>query len=317
MMHRLTDAEWRPIKHTFGLIKPSLIVVHETSSRLGKYNCLGYLLGKANTRRVGYHILIERDGTVVQLADLNRKLRHAGRSAWGGRQWCNNFSIGIGLVGPGPLTGTTDKAKSWFRETYTDGLVAGDSQWHGKGNIWLKPTPEQMASLQRVVDEIKELYPSIDICGHYQCSPGRKIDPPPTNVVDLEAIKMSGLGNVGEGIGDLVHETSHDVQIKAEDTHKILSKQSREYKATGAVKKTAVGVGLGGMALEAANIANISATKTYLDTVNAFISSYGVPMLVLACFVGFVVLQMIQEWKAESHEEGRYEPSGEANDAAS
>lgn len=315
-MHRLTDAEWRPTRHTFGIIQPTLIVVHETASRLGKYSCLNYLLGKGNKRRVAYHLLIERDGTVVQLAELNRKLRHAGRSSWQGRQWCNSFSIGVGLVGPGALKGTMDKAKSWFGEKYTDGLISGDSQWHGRGHIWLKPTPEQMNALQRVVDEIKQTYPDIDICGHYQCSPGRKVDPPPRNVVDLDALKLGGLENVGESL-DLAHETSHQVQVVADSTHKVLSKESREYKTAGAVKGTIAAAGTTGVVLEAASAANISATKAYLDIVNNFVSSYGAVLFIVSCFLGFVLLQLVQEWKKESYENGLYEPSGAADDSSS
>jgi len=173
-MHRLTDAEWRPTKNTFGLIDPTLIVVHETSSRLAKYNCLNYLLGKGNKSRVAYHVLIERDGTIVQLADLNRKLRHAGRSSWGGRKWCNSFSIGIGIVGPGPLKGTTDKAKSWFRETYTDGLIAGDSQWHGKGHIWLKPTQSKWHHCNVLLTRSSKLIPTLTSAGTTNVAPAAK-----------------------------------------------------------------------------------------------------------------------------------------------
>ena len=75
-MIRLKESEWQPTAHTSGMITPTLIVVHDTGSRITKGNVVKYL--KKNSRKVSYHIVIERDGSVVQMAGLDRRCHHAG-----------------------------------------------------------------------------------------------------------------------------------------------------------------------------------------------------------------------------------------------
>jgi AmpD protein len=49
--------------------------------------------------RVSAHFLVERDGGLVQFVSCARRAWHAGRSSWDGRSACNDFSIGVELVG--------------------------------------------------------------------------------------------------------------------------------------------------------------------------------------------------------------------------
>ncbi len=49
--------------------------------------------------RVSSHLLIRRDGELVQFVPLKRRAWHAGRSAFRGRTDCNDFSIGIEVEG--------------------------------------------------------------------------------------------------------------------------------------------------------------------------------------------------------------------------
>jgi len=49
--------------------------------------------------KVSAHYLIERDGTRIKLVPDLHKAYHAGKSIMNGRESCNNFTIGIELVG--------------------------------------------------------------------------------------------------------------------------------------------------------------------------------------------------------------------------
>ena len=49
--------------------------------------------------RVSSHLLIRRDGELVQYVALGKRAWHAGASEWQGRGACNDFSIGIELEG--------------------------------------------------------------------------------------------------------------------------------------------------------------------------------------------------------------------------
>ena len=96
--------------------------------------------------RVSAHLLIRRDGAVVQYVPFNRRAWHAGQSAWRGRERCNDYSIGIEL----------------------EGTDAGGYQ-HA-----------QYATLSRAIAALWRAYPSLGaqhVVGHSDVAPGRKSDP--------------------------------------------------------------------------------------------------------------------------------------------
>lgn len=97
---------------------------------------------------VSSHLLIRRDGEVVQFVAFNQRAWHAGKSCYQGKENCNDFSIGIELEG-------------------TD-----DGPYEEK----------QYAQLKRVIESLCKAYPSIKpnaVTGHSDIAPGRKKDPGP------------------------------------------------------------------------------------------------------------------------------------------
>ena len=99
--------------------------------------------------RVSAHLLIRRDGEPVQFVSLNDRAWHAGRSAWQGREACNDYSIGIECEG-------TD-------ETPYEAA--------------------QYATLRELLPMLLGTYPAITrdrIVGHSDVAPGRKTDPGPS-----------------------------------------------------------------------------------------------------------------------------------------
>ena len=98
--------------------------------------------------RVSSHLLIRRDGQLIQYVGLKQRAWHAGKSNFRGREQCNDFSIGI------EVEGTDD-------QPYTDA---------------------QYATLSKVTGEILARFPEITldrIVGHADISLGRKTDPGP------------------------------------------------------------------------------------------------------------------------------------------
>jgi len=97
---------------------------------------------------VSTHILIRRDGEVIQFVPFHRRAWHAGESCFQDRKRCNDFSIGIELEG-------TDT------EPYTDAQY------------------QQLADL---LECLMRNYPAITperITGHSDIAPERKTDPGP------------------------------------------------------------------------------------------------------------------------------------------
>lgn len=98
--------------------------------------------------QVSSHLLIRRDGSVVQYVPFNRKAWHAGRSSFAGRAECNDFSIGIELEG-------------------TDATAFTAAQYRRLTDVTLL---------------LMQHYPAITperITGHQNIAPGRKTDPGP------------------------------------------------------------------------------------------------------------------------------------------
>jgi len=56
--------------------------------------------------RVSAHCVIDRFGQVYQCVDFDQRAWHAGVSSYQGRLACNDFSVGVELIGPeeGPFT---------------------------------------------------------------------------------------------------------------------------------------------------------------------------------------------------------------------
>ena len=98
--------------------------------------------------RVSSHLLVHRDGSLVQYVSFAHRAWHAGVSQFAGRHACNDFSIGI------ELEGSDDAAFD----------------------------PRQYRVLANATRALMERFPGITaqrIVGHSDIAPGRKSDPGP------------------------------------------------------------------------------------------------------------------------------------------
>ncbi len=98
--------------------------------------------------RVSSHLLVRRRGELVQYVPLHRRAWHAGVSRFGGRERCNDFSIGIELEGED-------------HRPYTE---------------------VQYRRLFGLLRAIMVAYPAVTparVVGHCHVAPGRKSDPGP------------------------------------------------------------------------------------------------------------------------------------------
>lgn len=167
--------------HVGGRMTPSLIVLHDTAGRLTRGSSVAWFLNPAS--RVSAHFVVERDGSVVQMAPCDRQTWHAGKSEWRGRRHVNGFGIGIEIVNPGKLTKRgANAAVAWFGEMFdcaACGIEERATDQHGRG-LWMPYTTEQIKAVEGLIDAIAAAYPSVrEVVGHYEISPGRKVDPCP------------------------------------------------------------------------------------------------------------------------------------------
>ncbi len=93
--------------------------------------------------KVSSHLLINRNGEILQFVPFNKTAWHAGVSEYKGKDNCNDFSIGIEL----------------------------------EGTIYEKFTEEQYSVLNDVLGVLKQKYNIKDVVGHSDIAPDRKQDP--------------------------------------------------------------------------------------------------------------------------------------------
>ena len=139
-----------------------LIVIHNISLPPNKFgtdnidqlftNCLCVddhpFFAEISHLRVSSHVLIRRDGEIVQYVPFHKRAWHAGVSHFRGREVCNDFSIGIELEG-------------------TDTTPFCDIQY---------------VVLKELIDALLKEYKTLGkdvITGHEHIAPGRKTDPGP------------------------------------------------------------------------------------------------------------------------------------------
>ena len=141
-------------------VVPDLLIIHGISLPPGEYG--GSWIDQLFTNqlpwdahpyfkqiegmKVSSHLLIRRDGEVVQYVPFSQRAWHAGASSYQSRERCNDFSIGIELEG-------TDDAPY---------------------------EAEQYRELTRVLLALCAGYSSLSLdrlVGHSDVAPGRKTDP--------------------------------------------------------------------------------------------------------------------------------------------
>ncbi len=142
--------------------EPDLIVIHCISLPPGEYggdfierffrNCLPRdthpYFDEIGDLTVSSHLLVRRDGTLVQFVPFGRRAWHAGASSYRGRERCNDYSVGIELEG-------------------TDDSPFEDSQYLALGGV--------IAALGTAYRSLR----GAPVVGHEHIAPGRKTDPGP------------------------------------------------------------------------------------------------------------------------------------------
>lgn len=137
-----------------------LLVIHSISLPPGEYGGAAIIDFFANqldstehpyfeqicSLKVSSHLLIRRDGEVIQFVDFNARAWHAGESCYQGRERCNDFSVGIELEG-------------------TDTDTFSDAQYQALAEV-----------TEVLLHSYKTLSPH-NIVGHEYIAPGRKTDP--------------------------------------------------------------------------------------------------------------------------------------------
>ena len=182
---------------------PDTIIMHYTagSSLDGAVNHLSKPSVQASA-----HLVVDRDGSIVQLVEFNKKAWHAGRSQYQDRKGLNQYSIGIEMVNAGPLNPSGDGFISAFGKHYpADAAVQATHRNEQQPRYWQAYTEAQINCVSDICEALRDHYQIASILGHEEIAPLRKKDPGPA--FPLDSMRQQLLENRGEDGADEIIES--------------------------------------------------------------------------------------------------------------
>lgn len=178
-----------------GEITPRFLVFHYTAGR-DLDSSVRSLCTRKPSGNASAHLVVGRDGKVVQLVPFNREAWHAGVSAWRGATGLNRCSIGIELDNAGRLQRAGSRYLAWFGAAYPEDEVIVATHKHERADAcWHAYTEAQIAVARELADLLVAAYRLEDVVGHDDIAPGRKSDPGPAFPLDSIRSRVLGRGD--------------------------------------------------------------------------------------------------------------------------
>ncbi len=196
--HRLVGdrVSFRATPNCGGELTARYLVFHYTAGRSAE-SSVESLCTRKPQGNASAHLVLARDGRIVQLAPFNVVAWHAGVSQWNGLVGLNRASIGIELDNAGALSRVGDKFIAWFGKEYAASEVMLAEHKHGGGmRPWHAYTEAQIERALELAELLVDHYRLEDVLGHEDIARGRKQDPGPA--FPLAAIASRTLGRISD-----------------------------------------------------------------------------------------------------------------------
>lgn len=206
--HRLVGDEvsYQATPNVGGVLRPRWLVLHYTAGR-SLESSVASLCTRKPAGNASAHIVLGRDGRIVQLAPFNVVTWHAGVSSWEGVSGLNAHSIGIEMDNAGALDEIGGRHFTWFRQEVPAAEVQIATHRHGGPRRgWHAYTGAQIERALELAELLVTRYGLEDVLGHEDIAPGRKSDPGPA--FPLEALRARVAGREADTLGRWVVEAS-------------------------------------------------------------------------------------------------------------
>jgi N-acetylmuramoyl-L-alanine amidase len=166
----------------FEVGSPDTLIIHYTGGR-SLSSSVAWLTNPS--ARASAHVIIGKNGDIVQLVNFDKVAWHAGKSEWKGRSGLNQYSIGIELDNAGRLEKRVDGYYTWFGKRIESSNVAVLTHRHETiPSYWESFTEKQIDVAEQLSLLLCRKYNIQEILGHEDVSPGRKVDPGPAFPLD-------------------------------------------------------------------------------------------------------------------------------------
>lgn len=172
-------------------ISPLYLVMHYTAGT-SLEGAVSWFLNPA--AKASAHLVIGRDGAVVQMVAFNRRAWHAGKSVWGKLEGMNQYALGIELVNAGKLRKRADgQWVDWAKHEIPESEVSmATHPAEGVEAGWHEYPEVQIEAAIQVALRMHGAYGFADVLGHEDVSPGRKVDPGPLFPMNSFRSKVMG-----------------------------------------------------------------------------------------------------------------------------
>ncbi len=196
--HRLVGpgVSFRATPNVGGALVPRYLVMHYTAGR-SLESAVDSLCAVKPQGNASAHLVLGRDGRIVQLAPFDVVAWHAGVSHWNGLAGLNRHSIGIEMDNAGLLRRIGAQYVAWFGAPYPDGEVLLAEHRHGGGvQPWHAYTEAQIGRALELAELLVAHYGLEDVLGHEDIAPQRKTDPGPA--FPLASVRARALGRADD-----------------------------------------------------------------------------------------------------------------------
>lgn len=187
---------------------PEIVVIHFTAGGSAASSA-AWFASKDNTNSSA-HVVIERDGGIIQCVPFNVVAWHAGKSTWrnGAGQvlnGLNRYALGIEIANWGALHGANGAWLNGAGQVVANPFMGVHRNGNPDGSripIGWEAYPEpQMQAVIALVRALAQTYPIKEIVGHDDIAPLRKSDPGPAfNMARLRDAVFGGRKDDGANV---------------------------------------------------------------------------------------------------------------------
>lgn len=195
--HRLlaggVPVPFRQSPHGGARMKPLYLILHYTAG-LSAASAVSWFLDPR--AKASAHLVIDRQGSAIQLMAFDRTCWHAGASSWQGVDGLNGCSIGIEIVNAGKLVrGPGGRWQAWTGQAVPeDQVIVARHPAEKQEAGWHSYSAEQVAAVAEIGAALHAAYGFRDVLGHEDIAPGRKVDPGPAFPLRRVAARILGRG---------------------------------------------------------------------------------------------------------------------------
>lgn len=162
----------QPTPKMGGSLLPRYIVLHASGSTTLE-TALSLIADTSLTYSM--HLVVDRDGSVVQCVPFMEQAWHCGKSRWGFIKGLNSHAIGIEMINAGRLRQVGGRYRTWWGTK----VPPGDVYVHDDDSVWHAYTETQILTVLEICRALCAYYPIDGVMGRDEVCTAQVLGPGP------------------------------------------------------------------------------------------------------------------------------------------